>query len=110
MGLGGNDVAKEAADVVLMDDNFASIVAGVEEGRLLFDNLMKSIAYVLTHGMPEVLPILINLAFSLPLGTLTLLIIVLVIFILGINSLLILTIDLGTEFMPAIAIAYEEME
>ena len=44
MGIGGNDVAKEAADVIFMDDNFASIIVGVQEGRLLFDNLKKTIA------------------------------------------------------------------
>jgi len=95
MGIGGNDVAKEAADVIFMNDDFSSIIAGIEEGRLLFDNLMKTIAYTLTHLIPEVIPILINLALSLPLG---------------INSLLILTIDLGTELTPSISLAYEEME
>lgn len=44
----GKDVSKEAADMILMDDNFASIVNGVEEGRLIFDNLKKSISYTLT--------------------------------------------------------------
>ena len=68
MGICGNDVAKEAADIILMDDEFASIINGIEEGRLLFDNLMKSIAYTLTHLAPEVTPILLNLALSLPLG------------------------------------------
>ena len=68
MGIGGNDVAKEAADVIFMNDDFCSIISGIEEGRLLFDNLMKTISYTLTHLMPEVIPILINLALSLPLG------------------------------------------
>ena len=71
MGLGGNDVAKEAADVIFMNDEFASIVDGISEGRLLFDNLMKSIAYTLTHTMGEVVPILLNLGLALPLGNLT---------------------------------------
>lgn len=59
MGLNGSAVAKEAADVVLLDDNFASIVIGIKEGRLLFDNLKKSIGYTLAHLTPEVLPVLI---------------------------------------------------
>jgi len=95
MGIGGNDVAKEAADVIFMNDDFSSVISGIEEGRLLFDNLMKAICYVCTHAMPEVIPILLNLAFSFPLG---------------INSLLILTIDLGTELTPGISLAYEDME
>jgi len=95
MGIGGNDVAKEAADVIFMDDNFASIIVGVEEGRILFDNLKKTVAYTLTHLIPEVIPILMNLALGFPLG---------------LNSLLILTIDLGTELAPAISMAYEKAE
>ena len=45
----GNDVAKEAADIIFMDDNFCSLVNGIEQGRLLFDNLMKSMCYTLSH-------------------------------------------------------------
>ena len=50
MGIMGSDVSKEAANMILLDDNFASIVAGVEEGRLIFDNLKKSIAYTLVSN------------------------------------------------------------
>ncbi len=55
----GSDVAKEAADIVLLNDDFSSVVAGIQEGRLLFDNLKKSIAYTLSHLAPEVLPVFI---------------------------------------------------
>lgn len=95
MGIAGSDVSKQAADMILLDDNFASIVTGVEEGRLIFDNLKKSIAYTLTSNIPEISPFLIFILASipLPLGTVT-----------------ILCIDLGTDMVPAISMAYEQPE
>jgi len=95
MGIAGSDVSKEAADMILLDDNFASIVLGVEEGRLIFDNLKKSIAYTLTSNIPEISPFLafITTGIPLPLGTIT-----------------ILFIDLGTDMVPAISLAYEYPE
>nr|XP_040143203.1 sodium/potassium-transporting ATPase subunit alpha-4 isoform X3 [Ictidomys tridecemlineatus] len=95
MGITGSDVSKQAADMILLDDNFASIVTGVEEGRLIFDNLKKSIAYTLTSNIPEITPFLlfIILSIPLPLGTIT-----------------ILCIDLGTDMVPAISLAYETAE
>merc|ERR1711972_272638 len=95
MGIAGSDVSKQAADMILLDDNFASIVTGVEEGRLIFDNLKKSIAYTLTSNIPEISPFLmfIVLSIPLPLGTVT-----------------ILCIDLGTDLVPAISLAYEQAE
>ncbi|KAK0422168.1 hypothetical protein QR680_007409 [Steinernema hermaphroditum] len=95
MGIAGSDVSKQAADMILLDDNFASIVVGVEEGRLIFDNLKKSIAYTLTSNIPEISPFLAYILFGipLPLGTVT-----------------ILCIDLGTDMVPAISLAYEEAE
>lgn len=95
MGIMGSDVSKQAADMILLDDNFASIVTGIEEGRLIFDNLKKSIAYTLTSNIPEISPFLIFILASipLPLGTVT-----------------ILCIDLGTDMVPAISLAYEQPE
>ncbi|XP_006802879.1 sodium/potassium-transporting ATPase subunit alpha-3b isoform X1 [Neolamprologus brichardi] len=95
MGISGSDVSKQAADMILLDDNFASIVTGVEEGRLIFDNLKKSIAYTLTSNIPEITPFLffIIVNIPLPLGTIT-----------------ILCIDLGTDMVPAISLAYEAAE
>ncbi|KAH8024366.1 hypothetical protein HPB51_022850 [Rhipicephalus microplus] len=95
MGIAGSDVSKQAADMILLDDNFASIVTGVEEGRLIFDNLKKSIAYTLTSNIPEISPFLLFILADvpLPLGTVT-----------------ILCIDLGTDMVPAISLAYEKSE
>lgn len=96
MGIVGSDVAKETADVILLDDNFASIVAGIEEGRIIFDNLKKSICYTLSHLLPELLPFLISSITSA--------------FPLALTSVIILCIDLGTELAPAISLAYEKGE
>jgi sodium/potassium-transporting ATPase subunit alpha len=62
------DVAREAADIVLMDDQFPSIVNAIEEGRVIYDNLKKTIAYSLTHAVPEVWPLFLNLVLNFPLG------------------------------------------
>ena len=72
MGKGGTDVAKEAAEVIFIDDNFESIVSGIREGRTLFDNLKKTIVYTLTHCILELAPILLNVSVGLPLGNLIL--------------------------------------
>merc|ERR1712032_1294833 len=95
MGIAGSDVSKQAADMILLDDNLASIVTGVEEGRLIFDNLKKSIAYTLTSNIPGISPFLLFILADvpLPLGTVT-----------------ILCIDLGTDMVPAISMAYEFAE
>ena len=95
MGINGSDVARDASNVILMDDNFASIVLGVREGRTIFDNLTKTIAYTLTHMLPEVMTIFLTIAFGMPPA---------------LSPLAILTIDLFTEPAPAISIAYEPSE
>jgi len=53
MGIAGSDVSKQAADMILLDDNFSSIETGVEEGRVIFDNLKKSICYTLSSKMQK---------------------------------------------------------
>jgi len=95
MGITGTDVSKDAADMILLDDNFASIVKGIEEGRIIFDNLKKSIAYTLSSNIPEITPYLlyVTAGFPLPLST-----------------PLILCVDLGTDMAPAISMAYEGKE
>merc|ERR1712086_1084745 len=91
----GSDVAKNAADMLLLDDNFCSIVNGVEEGRLIFDNLKKSIAYTLSSNIPEISPFIFFIIFQVPLP---------------LSTVLILCIDLGTDMVPAISFAYENPE
>jgi sodium/potassium-transporting ATPase subunit alpha len=95
MGIVGSEVAKDAADMILMDDNFASIVNGIEEGRLIFSNLKKSIAYTLTSNIPEILPFLCMITLRIPVA---------------LTTIMILCIDLGTDMLPAIAFAYENAE
>ncbi|AKB34289.1 hypothetical protein MSSIH_3599 [Methanosarcina siciliae HI350] len=91
----GTDVAREAADMVLLDDNFATIVNAVEEGRTVFDNIKKFIAYILTSNIPEILPFIAFVLFSIPLPM---------------TVQLILAIDLGTDILPAIALGVEKGE
>jgi len=95
MGITGTEVAKEAADMILLDDNFASIVNGVEEGRIIFDNLKKSIAYTLSSNIPEIAPFLLYVVANIPLP---------------LTTVMILLVDLGTDLAPAISMAYEGKE
>merc|ERR1711871_1211347 len=95
MGIMGSEVSKDAADMILLDDNFSSIVAGVEEGRLIFDNLKKSIAYTLSSNIPEISPFLAFITINIPLP---------------LSTILILCIDLGTDMVPAISMAWENAE
>ena len=95
MGQSGNDIAQMTADIIVTDDNFASIVKGIEEGRLMFDNLRLSIAYTLSHLWAEIVPIILNFTLGMPLG---------------LEPLQILSIDLATELPPSIALAYEHSE
>ncbi len=92
MGIGGTDVAREAAQIILLDDNFASIVAGVAEGRTIFDNIRKFTNYVLVSNGPEILPYLIYILFPVPLA---------------LTVIQILAIDLGTDIVPSMALGQE---
>ncbi|MGB7478157.1 MAG: cation-transporting P-type ATPase, partial [Polyangiales bacterium] len=92
MGVGGTDVAREAAQIILLDDNFASIVAGVAEGRTIFDNIRKFTNYVLVSNGPEILPYLIYILFPVPLA---------------LTIIQILAIDLGTDIIPSMALGQE---
>jgi magnesium-transporting ATPase (P-type) len=97
MGITGTDVAKEAADMILTDDNFASIVHAIEEGRAVYANIRKFMMYILNSNVPEAVPSAVYLfsggAVPLPLTTMQ-----------------ILTIDLGTDMMPALGLGTERPE
>jgi sodium/potassium-transporting ATPase subunit alpha len=88
-------VAREAADIVLLDDNFASIVSGVEEGRAVFTNMQKFTTYVLTSNIPEIVPFLLFIVLPVPLA---------------LTVIQILSIDLGTDLLPAIGLGQEQPE
>ncbi|HPR41145.1 MAG TPA: cation-transporting P-type ATPase [Candidatus Methanofastidiosa archaeon] len=95
MGVSGTDVAKEAADMILVDDNFASIVNAIEEGRAVFANIRKFISYILTSNIPEIVPYIVYVLAGVPLP---------------LTVIQILTVDLGTDLAPAIAIGAEPPE
>lgn len=93
MGISGTDVAKESADIILLDDNFASIVAAVEEGRAVFENIRKFMTYILTSNVPELIPYLAFVLFKIPLP---------------LTIVQILAVDLGTDILPALALGVEK--
>jgi magnesium-transporting ATPase (P-type) len=97
MGRSGTDVAREAATMVLLDDNFASIAAAIEEGRRVYANVKKFIFYIFVHLTPEVAPFLL---FAISGGRIPL----------PLTVLQILAIDLGTETLPALALGREPAE
>ena len=93
MGISGTDVAKEASDIILLDDHFASIVAAIEEGRAVFDNIRKFLTYILTSNVPEMVPYLAFVLFRIPLP---------------LTIIQILAVDLGTDMLPALALGAEK--
>ncbi len=97
MGVTGTDVAKEAADMILTDDNFASIVAAIEEGRAVYSNIRKFLLYILNSNAPEAVP---NAVYLLSGGAVPL----------PLTTMQILTIDLGTDMLPALGRGTEPPE
>jgi sodium/potassium-transporting ATPase subunit alpha len=95
MNMSGSDVSKEAASMIILDDNFASIVRGIEEGRLIFINLKKSIQYTISHSTPEVIPNLLYVIVPIPLP---------------LSAIMILVIDLGFELIAALSFAWDPPE
>ncbi|RPD59319.1 aminophospholipid-transporting P-type ATPase [Lentinus tigrinus ALCF2SS1-7] len=95
MNISGSDVSKEAANMILLDDNFASTVKGVAEGRQIFVNLKRSIQYTISHSTPEVIPQLLYVVVPLPLP---------------LSAILILVIDLGFELFVALSFAWDKPE
>jgi Ca2+-transporting ATPase len=95
MGEGGTDVAREAADMILTDDNFATIVAAVGEGRVIYDNVRKFILYILASNVGEILVMLLGPLLGMPLPLL---------------PLQILWINLLTDGLPALALGVEPAE
>jgi sodium/potassium-transporting ATPase subunit alpha len=93
MGIAGTDVAKETADMILLDDNFATIVNAIEEGRAVYANIRKFSTYVLASNVPEVVPYLAYGLFGIPLA---------------LTVPQILAVDLGTDMVPALALGAEK--
>ncbi|KAI8806824.1 hypothetical protein BJ742DRAFT_758376 [Cladochytrium replicatum] len=91
----GSDVSKEAAGMILLDDNFASTVHGILEGRLIFTNLKKSIAYTLSHIIPEVVPYLLSVLVPIPIA---------------ITASQVLMVDLGFELFTTVSFAWDPPE
>ncbi|MDO9206672.1 MAG: cation-transporting P-type ATPase [Sulfuricurvum sp.] len=88
----GTDVAKQSADVILMDDHFATIIKGIEEGRAVYENIRRFITYMLASNLPEAVPYLFFFLLGLPLA---------------LPVPLVLAIDLGTDILPGMALGTE---
>lgn len=92
MGRRGTDVAREAADMILLDDNFATIVSAVEEGRAVYANIRKFLTYFLTSNVAEAMPFVVFVLFGVPLP---------------LTVLQVLLVDLGTDLLPGLALGAE---
>ena len=104
MGIVGTDVSKEAADVILTDDNFATIVSSVEEGRRIYDNILKAIQFLLSSNVGEVITLFVAILITPLLGNLFGIDINLIVPLLPIH---ILWINLVTDSLPALALAVD---
>ncbi len=93
MGITGTDVAKETADMILLDDNFATIVNAVEEGRAIYENIRKFVIYFFTSNVAELVPYIIYVLFRVPLP---------------LTIMQILAVDLGTDLLPGLALGAEK--
>ena len=97
MGISGSDVAKEAADMILMDDNFHSIVNAIEEGRAVYENIKRFTTYIFTSNAPEAVPFIL---FSLTGGRIPI----------ALPVMHVLAVDLGTDIVPALGLGAEPPE
>ncbi len=95
MGSAGTDVAKESADMILLDNNFASIVAAIEEGRTVYFNIKKFVTYILSSNVPEIVPYILQFFFKIPMP---------------LSVIQILSIDLGSDMLPGLALGSEKPE
>ena len=95
MGRGGTDVAREVADIVLLDDNFVTIIKAIEQGRAIYDNIRKFMTYILASNIPELVPFVAMVFVKIPPA---------------LNILQILAIDIGTDMLPALALGAEKPE
>ena len=95
MGRGGTDVAREVADIVLLDDHFSTIVRAIEQGRAIYDNIRKFMTYILASNIPEMSPFIAMVFAKVPPA---------------LNILQILAIDIGTDMLPALALGAEKAE
>ncbi len=95
MGLGGTEVAKEASDMILLDDRFSTIVSAIEEGRNVYFNIKKFVTYILASNVPEILPYILHFFLKIPLP---------------LSVIQILSIDLGSDILPGLALGSEKPE
>jgi Ca2+-transporting ATPase len=95
MGISGTDVAKDAAEMILTDDNFASIVNAIEEGRAVYTNIKRFLTYILASNIPELFPFLLFVMAKVPLP---------------LTVMQVLAVDLGTDLLPALALGTEHPE